>query len=92
MYLLVLISSNSLTSRHIVEYMSSEVTHVLTLEDWDDNFDQVRNCKRVEGHTFLNETLPMNKIDRLTILQFSFSLKWCEEEVLEGIHFGDSQL
>lgn len=28
--------------RRITEYMNDKVTHVLTQENWDDNFDQVR--------------------------------------------------
>ena len=33
---------NPLPCRHVADYMNEKITHVLTQESWDDNFDQVK--------------------------------------------------
>ena len=36
-----IMSHCALTDRHVEEYMSEKVSYIVTLEDWDANFDQV---------------------------------------------------
>ena len=41
-YVIILFRVCAFSCSHVEDYMSENVSHVISLEDWDDHFDQVR--------------------------------------------------